>query len=329
MPNKTAKRPALFKSFKRAIFNKLLKNKHLKQSITLEHKTIYVFPSSLGCYFISVAILNFVMGINYQNNLILIMAYLMFVVMIIAVLLGYSNTKGLTVTFKNSLSSFAPQKPHVQFTVQSPSICQSVMLIYQGDQQTQINHDEITNTAQTLSLPLPYSKRGCYALQRIKIASNYPFGLITVWSYIQLHTRVYVYPSLEKEFSDAQINSLAEQAENGIAKQIGSEEFETLIPHLPEMGLQRISWKHFAKTQQLLVKEFVDFKAADALYDFDLMHGDTEQRLSQLCFLVCEATENNTPFLLKLPSKIIATNVGVQHKTICLEALSTFNGDTK
>ena len=73
MPKKTAKRPSFFKSFKQSLLNKLLKNKHLKNSITLEHRTIYVLPSSLGWYFIVVAILNFVMGINYQNNLILIM----------------------------------------------------------------------------------------------------------------------------------------------------------------------------------------------------------------------------------------------------------------
>ena len=105
-----------------------------------------------------------------------------------------------------------------------------------------------------------------------------------------------------------------EQADKGISTQSGSEEFESLIPHLPTMGLQRVSWKHYAKTQQLLVKEFVDFKTANALFDFTLMNGDTEQRLSQLCFLVCEATEKNTPFMLKLPNKTINTHTGQQHK---------------
>ena len=326
MPKKTVKRPSLFKSFKVSLFNKLLKNKHLKNSITLEHRTIYVLPSSLGWYFVIVAILNFVMGINYQNNLILIMSYLMFVVIIIAVLMGYSNAKGLTVKFKDAFNSYSPQKPSIVFELQSPSVTQSINLTYQGTEQTQQHTDEVDSKTQLLTLNLPYSSRGKYAVQRIKIASNYPFGLITVWSYIQLQTGVFVYPSLEQVLSDTHTSMLDEQADKGISKESGSEEFESLIPHLPEMGLQRISWKHYAKTQQLLVKEFADFKTANALFDFTLMNGETEQRLSQLCFLVCEATEQNTPFMLKLPGKTINTNTGQQHKQQCLELLCSFNG---
>ncbi|CAM2758766.1 DUF58 domain-containing protein [Pseudoalteromonas distincta] len=326
MPKKTVKRPSLFKSFKVSLFNKLLKNKHLKNSITLEHRTIYVLPSSLGWYFVIVAILNFVMGINYQNNLILIMSYLMFVVIIIAVLMGYSNAKGLTVKFKDAFNSYSPQKPSIRFELQSPSVTQSINLTYQGTEQTQQHTDEVDSKTQLITLNLPYSSRGKYAVQRIKIASNYPFGLITVWSYIQLQTDVFVYPSLEQVLSDTHTSMLDEQADKGISKESGSEEFESLIPHLPEMGLQRISWKHYAKTQQLLVKEFADFKTANALFDFTLMNGDTEQRLSQLCFLVCEATEQNTPFMLKLPGKTINTNTGQQHKQQCLELLCSFNG---
>ena len=67
--------------------------------------------------------------------------------------------------------------------------------------------------------------------------------------------------------------------DEGAEKHLGDDEFESLITHLPEMGLQRVSWKHYAKTQQLLVKQFSDFKSADTQFDFNLMTGDTEQRL--------------------------------------------------
>ena len=71
------------------------------------------------------------------------------------------------------------------------------------------NHtDEVDSNPQILTLNLPYSSRGKYSVQRIKIASNYPFGLITVWSYIQLQTDVFVYPSLEQVHSDAHVSML-------------------------------------------------------------------------------------------------------------------------
>ena len=63
------KRPTFIHAIKSTILTTLLKNKHKKNSITLTHNTIYVLPSTLGVYFTIVALLNFVMGINYQNNL--------------------------------------------------------------------------------------------------------------------------------------------------------------------------------------------------------------------------------------------------------------------
>ena len=107
------------------------------------------------------------------------------------------------------------------------------------------------------------------------------------------------------------------------------DEFESLITHLPEMGLQRISWKHYAKTQQLLVKQFSDFKSADAQFDFNLVTGDTEQRLGQLCFLVCQAFESDINYSLKLPNKLITTNSGKLHHQRCLQALSQVGDDNE
>ena len=327
MPAKKSKRVSLFTSFKRIIFEKFLKNKHLKNSITLEHNTIYVLPSSLGWYFVIVAILNFVMGINYQNNLILVMSYLMFVVIVLAVFMGYSNAKGLTVTFDKVLPSFSPQKPILKLSLQSNSICQSVSITYNNELKAHTHYDTISNKSISSSLPLPYENRGSYELQRIKIASNYPFGLVSVWSYLQIQIKTYVYPAHEYVLSDAHISSQDEYAQNGMVKKSGTEEFENLLIHQPEMGLNRISWKHYAKTKQLLVKDFVDFKTTNALFDFNLMTGATEQRLSQLCYLVCEATEHNTPFMLKLPNTVININTGQAHKQQCLESLSSFAGD--
>lgn len=322
-----AKRPAFVSAFKHAILNALLKNKHKKNSITLTHNTIYVLPSTLGIYFIIVALLNFVMGINYQNNLILFMAYLMLVIIIFALLLGYSNAKGLTVSFKNAIESFAPESPQLQWQIKSTHNCQSVTLSYPNNPNNPCHIEQVTQTPMSQQLVLPYLKRGCYSLKRIKIASNYPFGLVSVWSYIQPKVNVFVYPSIIKTDNQKQLNQLADNNDEGGAKYKGDDEFESLITHLPQMGLQRISWKHYAKTQQLLVKQFSDFKSADAQFDFNSMTGDTEQRLGQLCYLVCQAFESDVSYSLKLPNKLIASGSGKQHQQQCLQALSTVGTD--
>lgn len=323
---KKARTFGIFSTLKNGLLNKLLKKKHSKQTITLAHNNIYVVPSQLGFYFIVVAILNFVMGINYQNNLILVMAYLMFVVMVIAVLLGYTNAKGLTIHYNKSFANFAPNKGSVKFTFKAPSSTQSVSIIYSEHSNCHAHIDEVTKKDSHLILHLPYEQRAKHTLNRFKIVSNYPFGLVKVWSYIHPTDAIYIYPAPEKVLSDTYSSAFEQSTQLGSIKEPGSDEFDELIPHLPEMGLQRISWKHYAKSQQLLVKEFVDYKKSDITFDFNKLTGNTEQRLSQLCFLVCGACENNTPFTLKLPNTSYKASNHPEDKQQCLELLTEYNG---
>ncbi|WP_417655221.1 DUF58 domain-containing protein [Pseudoalteromonas atlantica] len=266
------------------------------------------------------------MGINYQNNLILVMAYLMFVVMIIAVLLGYTNAKGLKVQYIKSFASFSPNKGSVKFILKAPTLTQSVSLGYSSDSEYAKHLTQVTPKDSALIINLPYNARGKYTLERFKIHSNYPFGLVSVWSYIQPNDSVYVYPAPEHVLNDTYNSTFEHTTQTGSIKEPGSEEFDELITHLPEMGLQRISWKHYAKSQQLLVKEFIDYKKSDIVFDFNLLTGNTEQRLSQLCFLVCNACENNTPFTLILPSASYKATNDTHDKSQCLALLSEYGG---
>ena len=257
------------------------------------------------------------------------MAYLMFVIIIFALLLGYSNAKGLTVSFKNTIESYAPQQPQLVWQIKSNDTCQSITLSYPNNLEQDCYIESVKADTIQCQLPLPYLKRGRYLLKPIKIASNYPFGLVSVWSYIQPNKAVYVYPSIIKTTNQKHQNLVANNTDEGTEKHKGDDEFESLITHLPEMGLQRISWKHYAKTQQLLVKQFSDFKSADAQFDFNLVTGDTEQRLGQLCFLVCQAFESDINYSLKLPNKLITTNSCKLHHQRCLQALSQVGNDNE
>ena len=83
------------------------------------------------------------------------------------------------------------------------------------------------------------------------------------------------------------------------------------------------------ENEVLLVKQFSDFKSADAQFDFNLVTGNTEQRLGQLCFLVCQAFESDINYSLKLPNKLIASNSGKLHHQRCLQALSQVGNDNE
>ena len=89
------------------------------------------------------------------------------------------------------------------------------------------------------------------------------------------------------------------------------------------MSIHRISWRHFAKNKELLVKDYQSpHKSASYGFDFDKVSGTKEDKLSQLSFLVVQAEIEQQSYALKLPNRLITLSHGNSHKKQCLEALS-------
>ncbi|MFY8328519.1 DUF58 domain-containing protein [Pseudoalteromonas sp. ZZD1] len=323
---KNKKSGFLFADFKQALFSKLLKNKHTGNTLTLKHNTIYVLPSKMGCGFLFVAVLNFILGINYQNNLILAMAYLMLVVLVLAILIGYSNVKGLTIHFKAKNNDYSPISPRLVFDISTDKFCQSFNVIYQ---KQILHHLDNIKDRTNITVSLPYKNRGSYPLKRIKLLSQYPFGLVSVWSYMQIEETVFVYP---EQINPNKNNNLMvdDHNSNGDLKRAnGIDEFDSLVDHQHGMGLQRVSWKHYAKTQQLMVKEFVNFASTPMTYDYSQLQGNAETRLSHLSYLITQAHLHDHAFALKLNSQLYSMAKGSEHFNACLMALSRFKVNTE
>lgn len=332
MNTKIVSSPAFFDTVKSRLTELLLKNKHHTKHLILKHNTTYIFPSKAGLGFLFVTLLNFILGINYQNNLVLVMAYLMLVVMVFSLLTAYSNAQGLQVKYQNLTASYSPAPPLLNLQLKAASSSQAFSFIYDNIAVATI--DEITTEPKILQLPLPISQRGEYKPTLLKVLSQYPFGLVSVWSYMQLSESFYVYPKKLKPQHLPGSTSDARSASVGTYKQTnGIDEFDSLKVHQTGMNINRVSWKHYAKTQQLMIKEFINLNEQSTLYDFNQLQGDTESRLSQLSFLISEGREQKSRFSLVLADTYFsAPNDDLtmdQHYTDCLKAISRFNKTTE
>lgn len=326
MKKHSAKPSTFLIGVKTAFTRFLLKKKHHTEHLVLKHNTIYIFPSKLGVGFLLVTLLNFVLGINYQNNLILVMAYLMLVVMILALLKGYNNAQGLHVGFKKLQASYSPASPQLWLELNAPKISKAISFIYNNTLLTTI--DEVSDISSTVQLSLPITERGKYRPTRLKLLSQFPFGLVSVWSYMQLSENFYVYPKqIKPNNSENAINQLT-AGDAGVHKQAnGIDEFESLKVHQQGMNINRVSWKHYAKTQQLMVKEFVNFNEQSPCYDFNKLQGNTESRLSQLSYLITKAQNEQAKFNLILGElRFLAANMksNEEHYLTCLQAISRY-----
>ena len=105
----------------------------------------------------------------------------------------------------------------------------------------------------------------------------------------------------------------------------GNDDFYQLTPFVQGTALNKVSWKHYAKTQQLMVKEFVNYSAQSVFFDFNQLQGNTESRLQQLSYLISQAYLQGTRYGLQLEASYFEVNEGKAHCKNCLKALSRFS----
>ena len=95
-------------------------------------------------------------------------------------------------------------------------------------------------------------------------------------------------------------------------------------------SLKRVAWKQYAKTQQLMTKQYLDYQGDERCLDWSVLSGfDVEYRLQVLCGWALQAHQQQSEFSLKIPGQTIPLGSGEQHLHQCLKALALFNYGVK
>ena len=71
--------------------------------IVLDQKRIFIFPTGYGFFYLLVAALLFIGGINYENNLILALSFLMASLFLVAILHTFRNLSALGLRDRKSV----------------------------------------------------------------------------------------------------------------------------------------------------------------------------------------------------------------------------------
>lgn len=293
------------------------------KSIQLNQRRIFIFPNTMGLLFLIMIALLFVTGVNYQNNLMLSICFFMVSLFITTIVATYQNLSALIVKTSACDSVFSGETVLLPITLENPTRKNKIGLSFSfegGDVHTV----SIVEQSQLLKLPFKTRFRGYLTVPRIKLKSVYPLGLINCWTWLRLDFEGIVYPSVvEMPFRMA----VGEQddTEDGQVLQAGMEEFEGLKTYQKGDSLKRVAWKQYAKTQQLMTKQYSEHKGDDQCFDWFALPGfQMEERLQILCGWVVKAHRQNSDFSLKLPNEFIALGSGEQHLHICLRALALF-----
>lgn len=289
----------------------------------LHRKNLYTFPTLMGFAYLLLAILIWLLGTNYQNNLILSLSYLLISLFVVVILHTYFNLAGLTLRSMGAEPNFAGEAVNFRFHVASGN--------EQGGNSVTLNwpdgakaHFELeAGAAQTVNVFLLAQNRGFLRPERLMIESRYPLGLIRVWSWLRLPVQAVVWPRpIECAFPAAGMDD-GDQREQKLSG--SGEDFHGFTRFEQGHSLKTVAWKHYARERGLMSKQFSIPQAEDLWLNWaDFNSGNLELGLSHICFWALELTRVGRVFGLNIPGAVIAPAVGEQHLQKILYALAVF-----
>ena len=299
-----------------------------RPSVTLTQKRIFIFPGRIGFFYFSLIILMFVTAINYQNNLLFSFSCLLVSVFITAIAFTYKNLSGLVISAGNCKSIFEGQKAIIEIDLSSPGGLpkQGLCIGFNRDEAFQM--DEISSTT-SVCLSCEAPKRGLLVVPKFTVFSHYPLGLLYCWTWVKLDFRALVYPKPNFQPFKIADSLMGDDLDNSETTQLikgqTADDFFGFKAYQPGDSLKHVAWRQYAKTGQLLTKEFSSLQGVTHQLDWNSLIGmGSEDRLQILCGWVLRAHEDAIEYGLMLPEQIIPAGSGESHKNACLEALALF-----
>ena len=177
----------------------------------------------------------------------------------------------------------------------------------------------------TLGVPVPARTRGPLTLTPRGAAALDVLGLWAAGLTPPAPVTVNVAPAPETGAPPAPLRTLPGPGDSHIRAR-GDEEFAGLRPYIPGDSPRQISWRHVARTGELLTRETDAAQGRVHVLDWEDTAapppGDTEARLSRLAAWVRELDRLGLPFALKLPGAALAAGSGEGQRLAALALLA-------
>jgi len=307
----------------------------------LSNRNIFILPTRFGFSYLIFDVLLFLLGTNYQNNIILLLSYLLASLFITVMLHSFYNFSQLTFSSKAKQSSFAKQvinfpisvigsKTHFDINFQFYESLHNVKSV------KPVKLAECNTEAIEVLLPWYAQQRGVYQLGRVKVFSEYSLGLFITWSLLDFSHTAVVFPEPKRLSGNQQfLTGLDDNdKDNGAYMQAtaGGDDYSELKNYVLGESQARIAWKQLARGQGKFSKNYQAQQGSLRWLTLSNMPStDIETKLQFLCFLILEYSQNKQRFglILDLPSSTknsatrkIEPNTGYKHQESCLIALT-------
>jgi uncharacterized protein (DUF58 family) len=299
------------------------------EPVAITNRRIYILPTRLGLMYAATVVTMGIGGMNYGNNLALMLAFLLAALGFVAMHHTHRNLAGLLIRTQANEPVFAGQLLQIQLTIHNPS--PQLRLALQAETRLdgellQAQPIHVDTGAQGLAqVPVISQRRGWLSIERMTVCTRYPFGLFRGWTVLHLPLKCLVYPKPSERSSTPPPSELDTRSTQDLHR--GDDEFAGLRVFHPGDSPKRIAWKAYAREQGLLTKQYAGAAVSTCMLDWDSLAGlDVEARLSRLCRWVIDSHQQGIAYGLRLPGFNAEPALTEAHRARCLNALALFQG---
>lgn len=305
--------------------NLMLHRKAEKLPLTINWRRVFILPTKPGLFFGFITFIMLVASLNFNNNMGLMMTFLLVGLAQVAMYRVFFNLRNLIIHGVSTKPVFVGDK--AVFSVYLKSLECKYDICIKNNQSKQPLIELPAEQIETVQCHLMTTTRGWITCGNITIHTSYPFGLFYAWIWTNLDSKCLVYPRPENSPPALPFHAQSEGKTNVI---IHGDEFHGLKPFQSGDSMRLIAWKRTAQTGELISREFQQNQGEKLLLDFSqILLKDTEMKLSRLTAWVLMAKQSQLDYCLKLPQFNSGFGYSNEHHLDCLKALALFGRNQK
>jgi uncharacterized protein (DUF58 family) len=289
----------------------------------LNHHSLFIFPSGAGLVFLALVTMLWLVGTNYENNLVLALAFLLISLFVVTILHTFTNLAGVSIQLLGTGPAFSGEAAEVRLLISRPGKRgRDNILLRWGDSQVQVL-SLVEEAEKTVSLFVPTASRGWFDPGRLRIESRYPLGILRCWARLDMDCRILVYPRPIPAGPLPLAQAVGDEGELSSAR--GADEFAGYREYQAGDSLRNVAWKQYARGMGLYSRDYSAFVDSRLWLDWDYLGGlDREARLSRLCYWVQQASRTESEYGLRLPGQALEPGKGPAHLERALRMLALF-----
>jgi uncharacterized protein (DUF58 family) len=289
--------------------------------LTLHRRRVYILPTGFGVLYGFILFGMLLAGLNYNNNLALALAFTLAALGVVAMHFCHRNLAGLELKAIEAEPLFAGESGALRVELLNSSRLERLDIELRAGDGAAVVLSIPAGERVSCRVPVEAQRRGRNLITRLAFETRFPLRLFRAWAWAYDCAEFIAYP---KPLGNAP-PPLIEPAQSGRhdTPSAGDEDFAGLREYRRGDSPRSVSWKAYARTAQLLSKEYSGAARRWLFLDLASAPGvDVEARLSQVTRWVVDAERAADAYALALPGVRVDLGLGAAHRRRCLLALA-------